>query len=140
MSELFVDTSGWAAFLVLSEPFHFEAGHLLSEQRSSGRSIVTTNYIFAEPIALLTSPMRVPRREQVRIVETLRSANWIDIVHIDPAQDQAAWKLLATHQDKTWSLVDCASFVVMREDSIALALTADHHFEQAGFTRLLRNP
>jgi predicted nucleic acid-binding protein len=82
--------------------------------------------------------MRVPRNEQVRIVETLRASDWIDVVHIDTVQDQAAWQLLATHTDKTWSLADCASFVVMKERSITAALTTDHHFEQAGFARLLK--
>jgi predicted nucleic acid-binding protein len=39
--------------------------------------------------------------------------------------------------DKTWGLVDCASFVVMRERGITEAFTSDYHFEQAGFKRLL---
>jgi len=30
-------------------------------------------------------------------------------------------------------LPDCISFTVMRDSGIAEALTADHHFEQAGF-------
>ena len=46
--------------------------------------------------------------------------------------------LYAQRLDKDWSLTDCISFVVMRERGIAEALTADHHFEQAGFTILLR--
>jgi uncharacterized protein len=82
--------------------------------------------------------MRVARSEQVRIVETLRASNWIKVVHIDAAQDQTAWRLLAAHTDKTWSLADCASFVVMKERSITTALTADHHFEQAGLIRFLK--
>lgn len=53
-------------------------------------------------------------------------------------QDQRAWELLTTHHDKIWSLADCASFVVMKELLIAEALTADRHFEQAGFIRLLK--
>ena len=32
-----------------------------------------------------------------------------------------------------WSLTDCISFAVMTERGLADALTADHHFEQAGF-------
>ena len=42
------------------------------------------------------------------------------------------------HADKEWTLTDCTSFVVMREREITTALTADHHFEQAGFVSLLK--
>ena len=40
--------------------------------------------------------------------------------------------------DKSWSLTDCISFVVMGEHGITDALTGDRHFEQAGFRALLR--
>lgn len=46
--------------------------------------------------------------------------------------------LFARHEDKEWSLTDCSSFVVMRDLGLTQALTADHHFSQAGFVALLR--
>ena len=45
--------------------------------------------------------------------------------------------LMASRADKDWSLTDCISFVVMQEKGIEAALTADRHFEQAGFKALL---
>ena len=39
----------------------------------------------------------------------------------------------ALFKDKDFSLVDCASFVVMRELRINPALTLDAHFGQMGF-------
>jgi predicted nucleic acid-binding protein len=40
------------------------------------------------------------------------------------------------YSDKKWGLVDCISFVVMREGGIRHALTFDKDFEQAGFAVL----
>lgn len=47
-------------------------------------------------------------------------------------------KLYAKRPDKDWSLTDCISFVVMRDQGITQALTGDHYFEQAGFMALLK--
>ena len=37
------------------------------------------------------------------------------------------------YADKKWGLVDCISFVVMREAGLSEVLTFDQDFEQAGF-------
>jgi hypothetical protein len=47
-------------------------------------------------------------------------------------------RLYIARRDKHWSLTDCISFLVMEDGRIAEALTADHHFEQAGFLALLK--
>jgi len=71
-------------------------------------------------------------------LETLRLSPWVHSVHIDQAKDAAAFALFQKRPDKLWSIVDCASFIVMQERGISQALTTDHHFEQSGFTRLLK--
>lgn len=48
-----------------------------------------------------------------------------------------AIRLFAARSDKDWSLTDCLSFVVMEQNGIREALTADNHFEQAGFRAVL---
>ena len=56
-----------------------------------------------------------------------------------PAKSPEAEAMSARFADSFyWSLTDCISFVVMRHHEIAEALTADRHFEQAGFAALLR--
>lgn len=45
--------------------------------------------------------------------------------------------MLTKHADKSYSLCDAISFLVMREHGLLEALSTDRHFEQAGFRRLL---
>jgi predicted nucleic acid-binding protein len=138
MSDLFADTSGWVAWLNRREPHHGRAVSFVSNAMRTSRRLVTTNYALSELVAVLTSPLRFPRPQQIQLLRTVRGATWVEIVHIDPALDTAAWNLWESRPDKEWSLVDCASFVVMRQRGPTDALTTDHHFEQAGFIRLLK--
>lgn len=39
---------------------------------------------------------------------------------------------------KEWGLTDCISMVVMQERGVVRAFASDHHFEQAGFIRLMQ--
>lgn len=138
MNEVFADTSGWGNYFVRTELFHADAKNLMRQWYTNGISIVTTNYVLLELVALFTSPLRIPRIKQIKAIETVKSASWVKVVHIDRSLDEEAWTLLKERQDKKWSLVDCASFVVMRNRNITEALTTDLHFEQAGFLRMLK--
>ena len=61
-------------------------------------------------------------------------------VVVPPTQDlfERGVRLYLERPDKDWSLTDCISFVVIEDHGITEALTADHHFEQAGFIALLK--
>jgi predicted nucleic acid-binding protein len=137
MNEVFVDTSGWANAFVKTEPYYTEASTLVKQWQQYNQRVVTTNYVLSELIPLFVR-MGVPRASGLNYIAILRSVDWVEIVHIDNSLDEKAWQLLANRLDKEWSHVDAASFVVMEERGMTEALTADHHFEQAGFERLLK--
>jgi len=139
MPAIFVDTAGWGHLVDPTQEFHGQAASIYREARQQGSRFVTTNYILAELVALLTSPVRAPRAKIIGFISGLKSSPYVDIVHVDAMLDSQAWQLLVERPDKEWSLVDCASFVVMRLAGLAEALTTDHHFEQAGFVRLLKS-
>jgi hypothetical protein len=59
-------------------------------------------------------------------------------VGYSPTVYQAGFDLFATRPDKAWSLTDCISSGVMTGRKLSEALTADHHFEQAGFRAVFK--
>lgn len=137
MTDRFVDTSGWAAWGCLDEPHHIHAAVAFQEVWDCGHRLVTTTYILAELTALFIR-LRVPREQQIELLGEIRSDPSVVVEAIEPTWLDSTWKLWASRPDKEWTVVDCDSFVVMRSRSLTEAITADHHFEQAGFIRLLK--
>lgn len=138
MPDIFADTAGWGHLIDSSQLCHSQAAAIYGRARREGRKFITTNYILTELVALLISPLRVPRPKIVAFIEGLRASPSVEILHIDAALDQRTWEFFTQRDDKDWTLVDCSSFVVMKEHRIIEALTTDHHFEQAGYVCLLR--
>lgn len=102
-TEVFVDTSGWKCYFDASQPFHEDAKLLYRLLILEGRKLITTNYVVAELVAVLTSPLRIPRSKIVAFVEAIKSSPHIEIVHVDKELDDEARELLKRHQDDLWS-------------------------------------
>jgi predicted nucleic acid-binding protein len=62
----------------------------------------------------------------------------IEVTWVDRTLNDRAIDLLNARPDKTYSLCDAVSFVLMRDNGIDEALTTAHHFEQEGFRKLLQ--
>jgi len=60
----------------------------------------------------------------------------VEFVHADESLLLSAWDLFQQYADKSFSLADCVSFVVMRQRGLDRALAFDRHFIQAGFQKL----
>ena len=134
---VFVDTSGWARYLNRLDPLHAEAARAFKHAVGQGSGRVTTNYVLSELVPLMAVRMRINRQDILTAVERIHQLQFLTIIYIDQSHDTAAWAMLRQYSDKEWSLVDAASFVVMQANGITEALTTDHHFEQAGYIRLL---
>jgi len=138
MIERFVDTPAWAEWTNQTLLFHAQAATLFEEVWNKRGRLITTGLVLLELTALLTRPLRMPKMQQIRLLDALRADPSVDIVPIDLSLEAAAWRLWKSRPDKEWSLVDCASIVVMQQRGLTEALITDHHFEQAGFVRLLK--
>ncbi|HEX8566229.1 MAG TPA: hypothetical protein VF648_11215 [Pyrinomonadaceae bacterium] len=77
------------------------------------------------------------RKNAANFIEGLQNMPEVEIIAASSELFAKGFKLYQNRHDKEWSILDCASFVVMEDKQIVEAFTSDHHFEQAGFTILL---
>ena len=133
MKPVFADS--WY-YLALSN--RADAAHKTACRWSSSiaRRIVLTDFILVEVGNVLTCGLA--RTKFVRLAANLAADVNTTIVPASRELVDRGLRLFAQREDKEWSLTDCISFLVMRQHGITEALTGDHHFEQAGFTILLK--
>lgn len=132
---VFLDTSFVLARLFPSDRHHLRATALDTRLRTHGISIVTSRAVCLELGAALSKPAL--KAFGVRVLDALEKDPRVSVVPLTEPLYAQAWRLFAERPDKAWSLVDCIAFVIMREQAIQAALTADAHFQQAGFSALL---
>lgn len=80
---------------------------------------------------------RLPRTEVLAFSQEILDDASVEIIWVNEDLHRRGVELLRQRQDKTYSLCDAVSFVLMRECGETEALTTDRHFEQEGLIRLL---
>jgi predicted nucleic acid-binding protein len=133
----FLDSSFIYALLNRNDQYHRQAVAVTRNFTRNDR-FVLTDAIILEACSLLSS-LRA-RASIISFLESIAGSEYYTTLHTGEDLFHQAYGYFVQHDDKEWSLVDCISFIVMRERNIPLALTADHHFDQAGFTAVLLHP
>jgi predicted nucleic acid-binding protein len=132
LEEVFADTSFWVALVVKQDQGH---------QRAQAWSLrITQRIITSVPVLLETANMLSKpawRAAGIALMNRLQQRPDVDVIPLSGDLWQRGWALFSSRPDKSWSLTDCVSFVVMHDRSLTAALTADEHFRQAGFRALL---
>jgi hypothetical protein len=135
MSEVFLDTSFCVAVTVLSDRHHAVALRLAQELHEAGTRLVTTQSVLAEIGDAFARPPY--RKAAVSLLSSLLDDEAVTVLPIQHELFNRGYTLFVQRADKTWGITDCISFVAMWERGITEALTADRHFDQAGFRALL---
>jgi predicted nucleic acid-binding protein len=129
---MLLDTSGLLCYFDADDPQHAAATVLFD----AASLRLTHSDILVEFVALCTA-RRLPRSAMLTFVTDLLDSSLVEVVWITEAMHRAALEYLRSRLDKTYSLCDAVSFLLMDERGLTEALTTDRHFEQAGFRRLL---
>ena len=114
---------------------HQRALEIAEELETSGATFITTRAILLE-IGNALAKVRY-RHAAVRLLNALQNDPNVEIIPASDELYQRAFEIYEERLDKEWGLIDCMSFIVMKDHQVTEALTADHHFRQAGFHILL---
>lgn len=133
MTAVFADTSFYVAACNPRDTFHQAAVDFAQKFRGT---LLTTEFVLLELGNWLSRTG--DRAVFVGLIERVKADLDSRVVPAEHSLFERGYALFAGRPDKNWSLTDCISFVVMQEEEITEALTADHHFAQAGFTILLK--
>ena len=134
MNHFFLDASYVIALEIANDPNHQQALAYWQSLDRKETQLMTTSYIFDEIVTFFNS--RRLHHKAVEIGQRLINSSSVNFIHVDETLFLAAWELFQKYDDKSYSLTDCISFVLMRKHSLTSALTFDNHFSQAGFIKL----
>ncbi|BAM51183.1 MULTISPECIES: type II toxin-antitoxin system VapC family toxin [unclassified Synechocystis] len=137
MTEVFLDTSFAIALSSITDQNHVRAIQLANQIEANKIRLVTTQGILLE-IGNALSKQRY-RKAAIQLLESLETDPSVEVVLLTNSLYKSAFNLFKQREDKEWGLVDCISFIVMQDRGITDVLTADIHFQQAGFRALLRD-
>lgn len=134
MPAVFVDTFYFFALGNRNDPAHGKAKAFSQTYRGQ---LTTTEFVLLEWADGCASAAH-HRAAALKTVSDLRGNPDVAIFSCTTQLFQEGLQLYERRADKQWSLTDCISFVVMTKEGITDALTGDHHFEQAGFSAILK--
>lgn len=125
---VFLDTSYFLA-LIRKKDMHHDA--VLDVAENYTGSFVTTDLVLVEFANSLSQPPY--RATASKVIEKIRTDTKIKVLSFGSESMEKALALYIDRPDKGWGLVDCFSFVVMKEERLKMAFSFDEHFRQAGF-------
>lgn len=132
MSAIFCDTSAIFALFDADDACHEDAVAAWRRSWNAGLGLLTTNYVIVECSALLQRRLGADAARDFLhgLVDDL-AVEWVT-----PEDHRAACLAFLASARRGPSLVDCASFVVMRRLGIDRALAFDAHFADQGFASI----
>jgi predicted nucleic acid-binding protein len=130
LSRVFVDTSAFVALRNRAEREHEAARQALRELTAARAQLFTSNYVFSETYTALL--VRAGRHEAIEWGRRFRATAAIELLRVDDEIEDAAWSLLESYVDKSYSHVDATSFALMERHDVTEAFAFDRHFVQHG--------
>ncbi len=134
MNKIFVDSTFVLAIVNEKDELHERANELV--KTFGAFTWLTTDLVLYEVGNALA---RNSKPQAKRVINDFLESDGVKIVYASADLFREAFSLYSKFTDKTWGLIDCVSFIVMKKRAVIDALTYDKHFRQAGFKALMRD-
>ncbi|MBG1242701.1 type II toxin-antitoxin system VapC family toxin [Nostoc sp. NZL] len=130
---IFLDTVFIQALLNVRDQYPLKAKTLLPRVQNAVEVWVTEAVLIEVGNALSA----FNRTAAIRFIQQCYQTPNMCVVSVDTQMLNHALQLYQSRLDKTWGLTDCISFIVMQDQGLIIAATADQHFVQAGYRAIL---
>jgi len=126
---VYIDTSAFLAVLDADDNEHQTAKEIWKKLIESDETLICSSYVLVETYALIQNRLGMTAlRAFNEDIVPLMHVEWIEeTIH------QQASNAVLTANRKNLSLVDCASFSVMRHLGVKNVFSFDRHFKEQGF-------
>jgi uncharacterized protein len=136
MRTVFADSLYWIAIVRPNDPWKVAAR--AARGTAGDLRIVTTDEVLTEFLAALSASGETMRHQAARMVRAILSNRNVEVIPQSRNSFLKGLELYEERGDKEYSLTDCISMHAMKVLSISEALTNDRHFEQEGFSILMK--
>lgn len=131
---IFLDTGFLFAHVSEKDKDHARVNEVLEAHRGERLAdfLVTTNHVVAETITLLSKRSHrdplIRHDLAVKVGRQLYAGALAQVHHATAEEEREAFAYFERHRDKSYSIVDCLSFVVMENRGIREAWAVDEDF------------
>lgn len=137
MRKIFLDTAYLQALVDTRDSLH-QSSVAITDELDIFLS-VTSEMVLTELLNALSGRGGYLRDAALDIVDKLHQDSSVEIIPQTSQLFTEALLFYRQRRDKSYSLTDCASMLIMRQQNLSDVLTFDRHFQQEGFKALLRN-
>ncbi len=131
---IFLDTGFLFAYVSENDKDHLRVNDVLEVHRGERLAdfLLTTNHVVAETITLVSKRGHrdpgIRHDLAVKAGRQLHAGAFAQVHHASAEEEREACAYFARHRDKSYSMVDCLSFVVMEKRGIREGWAVDEDF------------
>jgi len=123
---VFVDTGAWFATIDYTDQNYESASRYIKDLHEQQTRLITSDLVINETVMLLAR--KISKEAAIAFVKAIHRDQSVQVIYVDKQTQHDAYALFEKYADQDFSIVDCASFVIMKNHKIKRAFSFDRHF------------